>query len=150
MKTIIRGIVIGVFVGLVISIIHSYLFGGGYYYPMSPNSGSGNFLYQHVSETTVFIIALLCWSLIGTMFTVSSKIFQKENWSVLKMTTAHFSIVIIFFLPLSMLSGWYPFKLQSILMFIVIFLIIYAFIWCLMFFISFIRIKKINRKLKDL
>lgn len=41
-------------IGLVLSILFSYLFAGNQYYPLSPNSAMGQFYYQHLSEPIVY------------------------------------------------------------------------------------------------
>lgn len=147
MKLIVRGTVIGVFVGLIISMIHSYIFADGLYYPMSPYSGSGEFFYRHLTETSVLIIALMCWALIGIGFILAGKVFQKEDWSIFKMTITHFVTVIVFFLPLSIISGWYPLEKNAIIFFLILFIIIYTLIWGIMLVINMLHIKKINNKL---
>src|SRR5690625_7612954 len=95
MRTIFHGMLLGISIGLVISIIFSYVFAGGDYYPMSPSSTSGAYFYKQFSETTVLLIALICWSLIGIGFTFAGKIFQKENWAIWQMTIVHFLTVIL-------------------------------------------------------
>jgi|SRR5690625_528659 len=149
MKMIIRGSVIGVFVGLGISIIMSYIFASGKYYPMSPHSMSGEYFYSQLSETTTFIIALASWALIGNGFNLASQVFRHEQWSNLKMTIIHLFIVIAFFFPLSVLSGWYPLTLKAFLSFVTLFIIIYTVIWIIMYFINHRRIKEINRQLNS-
>lgn len=148
MKLILRGANVGVFVGLFMSIVHSFIFADGKYYPMSPVSGSGKLFYEYLTETTVFIIALICWALIGVGFILAGKVFQKEDWSIFKMTALHFVTVIVFFLPLSIISGWYPLQKNAIILFLVMFVIIYTLIWVIMLAINMSRIKKINSKLK--
>lgn len=147
MKIVVRGAMIGLLIGLVISIFYSYVFAAGEYYPMSPYSSSGQFFYSHVSETTTFIIALISWALIGVGFTLAAKVYQRDDWSIYKMTLIHFAIVLIFFLPLSVLSGWYPLQLGAILSFLIIFVIVYVLIWIISFVINSYRINKINSKL---
>lgn len=147
MKMVIRGSIIGVFVGLCISIAMSYIFASGEYYPMSPDSTSGEYFYSQLSETSTFIIALISWALIGIGFTLAGQVFRNEQWSTLKMTIIHLFVVIAFFFPLSVLSGWYPLTLKAFLSFIIIFIMIYAFFWLIMFFINHQRVKNINRQL---
>lgn len=149
MKNISRGAMIGVMIGLVISIINSYVFAGGVYYPMSPYSASGSYFYAHTSETTTFIIALAVWSLIGVVSTLAGKIFVKEDWSIFKMTITHFFTIFVFFLPLSILGGWYPLNAGAIISFIIIFIIIYILIWAVLLTINMFRIKKINKELNS-
>lgn len=147
MKMTLRGAKIGVIVGIIVSIVNSYIFAEGVYYPMSPYSTSGAYFYAHISETTTFIIALTVWALMGIVSIFSGLIFLKEDWSILKMTVTHFITMFIFFLPLSIVGGWYPLKLGAILSFIVIFIIIYIIIWTILLTINMLRIKKINNEL---
>lgn len=147
MRTIIWGAMVGIIIGLVISIINSYVFASGVYYPMSPYSTSGAYFYEHISETTTFVIALFVWSLIGIVSILAGKIYLKENWSILKMTVTHFVTIFIFFLPLSILGGWYPLNKGAILSFIIIFIIIYVIIWATLLTINRLRIERINKEL---
>lgn len=149
MKMLLRGVAIGIIIGLVNSVFFSYVFANGVYYPMSPTSTSGAYFYSHFSETTTFIIALICWSLIGIGFTLARKIFQKEDWSILQMTVTHFATVLVFFLPLSIISGWYPLNVKAIIFFLIMFVIIYVIIWAIMLTINIYRIKVINEKLNN-
>src|SRR5699024_4731283 len=131
------------------SITMSYIFAEGIYYPMSPESLTGEYFYSQLSETTTFIIALISWSLIGIGFTLANQVYRNEQWSTLKMTIIHFFFVVIFFFPLSVLSGWYPLTIQSFLSFVIIFIIIYTVIWIISYFINHLRIKKINEQLNN-
>jgi|SRR5690625_4142095 len=147
MRFIFQGASIGMFIGLICSISMSYVFGDGAYYPMSTYSATGSFFYKHLSEPTILIIALISWALIGIGFTLASKIFEHERWSTLKMTFIHFCVVILFFFPLSILSGWYPLNIKSFLTFVIMFLIIYITLWVILFFVNEQRVKAINRQL---
>ena|SRR5699024_6749910 len=149
MKLIGRGATMGVILGLIISIVNSYVFAAGVYYPMSPFSTSGAFFYERLSETTTFIIALLVWALVGIVSIFAGKIYSIETWSIAKMTVVHLLTMFIFFLPLSIIGGWYPLKTSAILSFIIIFIIIYFIIWATLLLINIYRIKKINHKLNN-
>lgn len=147
MKLVFQGTSVGMFIGLVCSIIMSYAFGDGAYYPMSTYSATGSYLYNQLSEPTILIIALVSWALIGIGFAFAGKIFEHERWSTLKMTIIHFFIVILFFFPLSVLSGWYPLNLKAFLSFVIIFVVIYSILWTILFFVNEQKIKKINQQL---
>jgi len=149
MKLIRSGSIIGVFIGLTMSCIFSYMFADGKYYPMNPFSWSGNYFYSLYSETTVFLIAIASWVCLGILFIFAGKVYQREDWSVFKMTVIHFIIVTIFFFPLSILSGWYPFTARSLVQFFLIFLLVYILFWIISFTINIIRINKINKKLNE-
>lgn len=149
MKKIVRGAALGVFAGLFISIVYSYMTASGEYFPMSPKSTSGKFLYENVTETTILLIAIISWALFGVGFTLAKKVYERDDWSVVKMTFTHLAIVILFFLPLSVLSGWYPLTTGAIVSFLIIFLVVYFIIWLIIFAINSRRIKKINHKLNN-
>ena len=149
MKQMLRGAVVGILIGLIISLFYSYVLASGEYFPMSPYSSSGKFLYSHVSEATVFVIALTSWALIGVGFSLAAKVYQREDWSIYKMTVTHFAIVVMFFMPLSVISGWYPLQFGAILSFLIILLVVYVLIWITSFLINTYRINKINSKLEQ-
>lgn len=147
MRLIFQGASMGMFIGLICSISMSYAFGDGAYYPMSTYSATGSYFYNHLSEPTILIIALISWALIGIGFVFAGKIFEHERWSTLKMTVIHFCVVILFFFPLSILSGWYPLNLKAFLSFVTIFVVIYIILWIILFFVNEQRVKAINRQL---
>lgn len=149
MKMIRQGATIGLVIGLVISVLMSFMFGDGQYYPMAPNSSAAIFYGKYVSDLMIFVIALVCWILIGVLFTLVGKVFMKEEWTIFQMAAAHFLLVCIFFFPLSIASGWYPLTMGGIIQFFIIFLIVYIVIWVIMFTKNYLYIKRINEKLGE-
>ncbi|MDT3959049.1 DUF3021 domain-containing protein [Staphylococcus kloosii] len=71
------------------------------------------------------------------------------DWRITKTTVMHFVISYIGFLPLAILSGWFPLYISAILMFTLIFIIIYFIMW----YINYSKAKKmvaaINNVLKS-
>lgn len=149
MKTLIRAARTGVIVGLIISLTQSYLFGKGKYYPMSPYATATIFYKQHASELTIFIIAIICWALIGVVFAFIGRIFQNDQLSIQQMAIIHFISVCILFWPLSIASGWYPLTVNGIVTFLIIFLIIYICIWAIILIKNNRSIRTINEQLKE-
>lgn len=140
---IIFGIFVGIDVGLFISILFSYLSGDGAYQP-SPD----RFLQLFPNEITAMLTAVLIWAAIGTLFSVTSLIFTHTEFSISKMTLLHCIINYIFFVPLSILAGWYSFNLKDLASFTVIYVFIYFIVWLVFMLINKKYIKEINAKLK--
>ena len=129
MKKLIHAIQKGVLIGVIISIITSLIFLQGDYYPMIPVSFMGEVYYERFNETIVMLIAVGLWALIGILFTYGNNIFTKTDWSITKQTIVHFLVMLLLFLPLAILAGWFPINVGSIVSFIIIFIVIYVAMW---------------------
>lgn len=127
------GIFQGAFIGLILSILFSYLAGSGRYAPAPPS-----FMNHFKKSTTAMFVSLLLWISIGLIFSFSSLIFEETDWSIVKMTVVHFFITYFGFLPLAILAGWFPVKFLNIFIFTLIYIVIYILMW----FISMYRAKK--------
>lgn len=137
-----------IFMGLVISLLTSALFGQGDYYPLNPFSESGKFYLAHFNEVGTFVISILIWIGVGLLFSWSDTFFHKD-WSLLRMTLTHFIVTSLGFTSLALLAGWFPLKWQAILLFETI----YVFIYILIYFINYQKMKKeiglINQNLQQ-
>jgi hypothetical protein len=149
MKRIYQGLSRGIMIGLTMALIFSSIFGGNKFYPVSPVSFMGEIYYAHLNENLIMFIAVVLWGCIGLLFQFTSLIFTHTDWSITKTTVMHFMISYIGFLPLAILSGWFPLYISAILMFTFIFIIIYFIMW----YINYSKAKKmvaaINNVLKS-
>ena len=119
----------GIFIGLILSIFFSYLFSPELYLPLSPNSAVGRWMFlHHVHGSLVMLYCALVWGAIGVLFSFGSLLFQKD-WSLLRATLSHYLLMLLGFIPLATLAGWFPARLGFYLSLIVEFTIIYVIIW---------------------
>ena len=128
MKRILRdifvGIVSGQFIGFWMATLFSALAGANWT-PSSPN-----WVAVFPSPMAATVVSALLWWAIGILFAVSSDlIFTGSEWGITRKTVVHFCITFAGLLPLSLLAGWYPFGLSTVLSFLPIFIIVYACIW---------------------
>lgn len=144
-----NGAIAGILFGLLTSVLTSYIYGNGAYYPMSPYASATKFYESFTNELGIFVIAIACWSLIGIMFALAGRIYQNENWSIIQMTAAHFIIVAFCLFPLSIVGGWYPLTFGNVIEFFVIFIVLYIIFWTISFMKNYLHIKRINEKLNN-
>ncbi len=142
MKTIFSGVTSGIFIGLCISMLFSYLSKSNYYHP-APQAFSNQF----DNEITEMIVSVLIWSAIGIVFSLSSLIFWVTDWSVTKMTVTHFCVDYIGFLPLAIYAKWFPLNSREIIVFSIIYLLIYIIMWFIFMFLAKKEVASLNDKI---
>ena len=136
------GIFIGIDIGLLMSIMLSYLSGNKIYQP-APD----RFLQLFSNEISAMIASVFIWASIGTLFSVTSLIFTHTEFSISKMTVLHCIINYIFFVPLAVLAGWYSFDVIDLVSFTVIYIFVYFIVWIVLMLINKRYISEINAKL---
>ena len=98
----------GILIGLILSIIFSFIHSPNNYAPLSPNSLIGQFMTQHqVHGSLVLLYCLLIWAAIGVLFSFGGRLFA-QDWSLLRATVTHFFLMLLGFVPLAILAGWFP------------------------------------------
>lgn len=147
MKHLIQSLFISLVVGLGLSVIFSFLFAEGDYYPLSPVSTMGQLYYDHFSSTGVMLMSIIIWLLIGIVFFIGSLIFNHTDWSITLTTLLHFIFTYITFLPLAILAGWFPLELSYILFFTSVFIIIYLVLWSYHYFKNKKYVNQINQQI---
>lgn len=147
MKKVIRhalfGIPSGILIGLITSLIFSWQAGYGIFYPGPPA-----FMSLFNNEVEALTAAIVLWSIVGSMFSISSMIFEKNEWSILKQTFLHFLCTYTGLLALNIFLNWFDYTLENVAEFTLTFFIIYAIVWS----VSMIRVKRsldeINQRLE--
>lgn len=147
MKIIKHGIVTGIFIGFILSIIFSFINSGVTYYPLAPNSTMGAYYYSHYNELQIMVICMIVWSLIGILFSMTNKIFTDTDWNITKQTSVHFVVTLLAFTPLAILAGWFTITIDNFIFFLFIFVIIYLSVWLSSYYQNKQTITKINNKL---
>lgn len=150
MIRIFKGVSVGWFIGIVISIFFSFLAKDGSYHPVSSSSYMGEIYEKHLNALQVFVIALLIWAAIGIIFAFASMIFSHTDMNITQATITHFLVILFLFFPMAILAGWFPLKIYSLLSFVIIFLTLYFIIWFIARSKNQKTIDNINNKLHNL
>ncbi|PTI80558.1 DUF3021 domain-containing protein [Staphylococcus succinus] len=150
MTRIFKGITVGWFIGIVISIFFSFLAKDGRYHPVSSFSYMGEIYEKHLNALQVFVIALLIWATIGIMFAFAGMIFSHTDMNITQATITHFLVILVLFFPMAILAGWFPLKIYNLLSFVIIFLAVYFIIWFIARSKNQKTIDDINNKLHNL
>lgn len=134
-----KGMYGGIATGFLISLFFNLINNSSTYQPSSID-----FSKQFSSNMVATLISTLLWALMGFVFSAGSLIFNCEKWSITKQTIMHFLITLVFFTPLAVLAGWFPFGFLGILMCIGYFVIIYLIAWYIEMKKAKVRVDKIN------
>ncbi len=90
MKNLKNSLFISLIIGLSLSLFLVCYLVDGKYYPLNPQSTIGILYYNHFTETTVMLISIILWLLIGVVFFLGDFIFKYTDWSITKATIMHF------------------------------------------------------------
>lgn len=103
---------------------------------------------MEVVDTETLLLHLGVANLLGIVFALSSLVFEKEEWDILKQTTIHFFILLISYVPVAVWIGWVPKHVVPIIICIGIFIIVYFIIWFIMTMYWKRKIAELNSVLK--
>ena len=134
---------IGVFIGLVISLIFNYVENSNLYYPSSVA-----FVKKFSSPLDAVAVSALLWALMGLVFGFGSMVYSIRKWSYLKQTITSFIIYYVGFTPLAILAGWFPLSWINMIIFTVEFILIFLLFWTFYYWKAAREIKRINQKIK--
>lgn len=129
MKRLLEGLKTGCFIGVIMSLLFSGIFGKGEYYPMYPGSFMGEIYYEHLTSFQVTLTAAIIWGLIGLTLQYAMMIFTHTDLSLAAATVLHFFIMTISMFILAILAGWFPLKILGLTIYIVTFIVVYVIIW---------------------
>ncbi|MEG0601386.1 MULTISPECIES: DUF3021 domain-containing protein [Vagococcus] len=138
------GISSGTFIGLITSFIISWRVGEGKFYPSTPL-----FMSKFNTELEALGWSIVLWSVIGIMFSFASLIYKKDNWSILKQASIHFSCTYLGLLLLNVLLNWFEYSLTDMMRYTIIFIGIYVSMVVLSMLKVKLSVNEINKKLND-
>ena len=136
------GITIGTFIGLLVSFFISLSVGEGKFYPSTPD-----FMNQFSTELAALGWSIVLWSVIGIMFSFASRIYRKDNWSIVKQATVHFSCTYLGLLLLNVLLNWFDYTVSDVIRYTIIFISIYVSITVYSMLKVKLSVDEINKKL---
>ncbi|MEJ6348962.1 DUF3021 domain-containing protein [Holzapfeliella sp. He02] len=136
-KRFITGALQGNFFGLIVTLTGSYI------------SGNSEFIVSRFNNQNIdILIAMIVWCLIGGIAGLSSLIFDYTDWGITKTTCIQFLISYFPALAMAILVNWFPFKLDSIIVFSIIYATIFFIIWFISMKSTKNDIKQLNQKLQ--
>lgn len=134
----------GVFIGLVISLIFSYIGNpNSFYYP-----SAFAFVKKFARPLDAVAVSALLWALMGLVFGFGSMVYSIRKWSYLKQTITSFIIYYVGFTPLAILAGWFPLSWINMIIFTAEFIVIFLVFWTFYYWKAAREIKRINQKIK--
>lgn len=138
----------GILIGLILSILFSFLNSPFTYVPLSPSSAVGQWMQAHeVHGSLVMLYCTLVWAGIGLLFSLGNVLFNKD-WSLLRATASHYLLMLFGFLPLATLGGWFPMQISFYLSVILEFSVVYLIVWAVSHYLNKKKVDDINRQLQ--
>ncbi|MBZ2405850.1 DUF3021 domain-containing protein [Liquorilactobacillus hordei] len=138
------GITVGIFIGFTTALTFSFIYQSKYFSPSAPH-----FITFFSSNIMATAISAILWSFMGILFSLSSMIFEKENWSITRQTITHLIVSYLGFTPLAILAGWFPLTVLWLISYTIIFLIIYLIIWSISMLTAKKEIEELNQLISN-
>ncbi len=136
------GAPLGLAISTLITIVISYVVGGGTYYAVVPELTS-----SLGSEINAVTVQAACSLLYGAAWAGASVIWEADDWSLLKMTVTHLLICSFATFPIAYFMYWMDHSLSGILTYFGIFLMTYAVIWIAQYLSMKKKVAELNRNL---
>ena len=137
------GIVVGISIGYLISIVTSLIWGQGYYTPCVPE-----LIDTMGSEINAVLVQTLLYAVLGLTFGAGSLIWSKDSWSLAGQTVLYFLITVAVMLPTAYFLRWMEHSIAGFLIYLGVFAAIFLLIWLIEYSIIRRNIRKMNEKLK--
>jgi len=138
MKSFLNSFTLGVTIGIFISLFINYLLNTNYY--MIPTPTLVNKLGSHLAS----LVCVITFGLIGVFSNLSSFVFEKEEWSLLKATIIHFLLLQVLILIIGYVFDWLSYYFIMVLP---ISIFVYVVIWTITYFYYKKEIGKLKAKI---
>lgn len=138
------GAPIGLTISTFITIISSFIFGNGNFYPVVPELAA-----KCGTELNAVLLQTFCSLLYGSAWAGASIIWEKEDWSLFKQTILHLIIGSLATFPIAYFMYWIEHNALGIFLYFGIFFLIYFIIWFLQYSIIKNRICQMNQKIRE-
>lgn len=139
------GAVFGVTLSQLIAIIISLCIADGNFYAIVPDLAE-----RMDSEVVAAIVQTVCSFLYGAVFGGMSMVWELDNWSILKQTVVHFSVVSVVTMPIAYVTQWMPHSILGAIIYFAIFAVSYTFIWLSQYIAIKKRIDEMNKKVVEM
>ena len=103
---------------------------------------------HHVHGSLVMLYCALVWGAIGVLFSFGSLLFQKD-WSLLRATLSHYLLMLLGFIPLATLAGWFPARIGFYFSLVVEFTLVYVIIWLVSHHFYKKQVQEINQSIAN-
>jgi len=143
-KRFVIGFIIEVFVTYLITIINSFIIGGGNYYAAAP----GLLKLCGTQNGAVFLQFILAGGL-GAVMGVSSIIWEIDSWSLTLQTVVHFFMITVSMLIVAYCCYWMNHTVKSLIAWILMFVVIYIIIWIICYTNYKRKINQVNKSLEE-
>ena len=139
------GAVFGVTLSQLIVIIISLCIADGNFYAVVPSLTE-----RMTSEVSAAIVQTACSFLYGAVFGGMSMVWELDNWSILKQTIVHFSVVSVVTMPIAYVTEWMHHSILGAIIYFAIFGVSYVFIWLSQYIAIKKRIDEMNKKVVEM
>lgn len=139
------GAVFGVTLSQLIAIIISLCIADGNFYAVVPSLTE-----RMNSEVSAAIVQTVCSFLYGAVFGGMSMVWELDNWSILKQTVVHFSVVSVVTMPIAYVTEWMQHSILGAIIYFAIFGVSYVFIWLSQYIAIKKRIDEMNKKVVEM
>lgn len=146
-KMLLRGLLgfpLGIAIGYVITIFISLAIGKDGYSPCVPE-----LIETTGSEIGAVVLQAVLSGLLGTVFAVSSAIWEIENWSIVKQTGIYFTVTALGMMPIAYFTNWMEHSVGGFLLYFGIFVGIFIVIWIIQYLFWKARINRMNEKVEN-
>jgi len=133
---------IGISCSVGISLLLSFIFGEGKYYPFA----SPLVLFTG-SEVKAMLMQTILSGILGSVFGGMSFIWEIERWSILKQTAVYFLSVSIPMMGISYLLYWMEHSLSGFLFYFLIFVMVFIVVWLFNLAGYWFKVRRMNRDL---
>lgn len=133
---------IGISCSVGISLLLSFIFGEGKYYPFA-----ASLVFFTGSEVKAMLLQTMLSGILGSVFGGMSFIWEIERWSILKQTAVYFLSVSIPMMGISYLLYWMEHSLNGFLLYFLIFVMVFFVVWLFNFAIYWFKVRGINEEL---
>lgn len=138
------GILPGIAIGYLITIVLSLICGQGYYSPCMPQLAEAA-----GSESQAVLWQALLSGVLGAGFGAASVIWEIEGWSIVKQSGIYFGIISLIMMPIAYVLCWMEHSVGGFLTYFGIFALIFVIIWVVEFVIGKRTVKKMNAHLQE-
>lgn len=145
LKRIFVGLVGGITISYIITIIISLAFKDGNYYSCVPS-----LITKYGSEINAVIIQTLLSAVLGAVFSGASIIWEMDNWSLLKQTGLHFIIVSTTMMSVAYICEWMEHSVKGFVSYFSIFFAIFIVVWILQYTILKIKISRLKTQIEEI
>lgn len=144
LKRIFVGLLGGIVISYIITIIMSLAFKDGNYYSCVPS-----LITKYGSEINAVIIQTLLSAVLGAAFSVASIIWEMDNWSLLKQTGLYFIIVTVTMMSVSYICEWMEHSVKGFVSYFAIFFVIFIVVWIVQYNIWKVKISRLKTKIEE-